>query len=392
MNKNIGIIVPTLSMGGAEKVASILSTQMSNEKMNVYLILYNAEEINYSYSGKIINLNTSPTKNVIKKVINFLIRIYKVNKIKKEYNLETVISFLGNPNLVNLFSGKGAKKIVSVRNFVSKSDTGKLGKLKKILIRLFYNFADVVVVVSEEIRKDLIENFKIKSSKIKVIYNAYDVQSIQEKAGINTCINQDVSKSQSEKKNVKPMIVNMGRLVHQKGQIHLIRSLKILKLQGIDVNLMLIGSGPLKEALVQETYKNGLEENVTFIEYSKNPFEYLTNADIFVLSSLYEGFPNALCEAMACKLPIISSNCQSGPYEILSPNIKNDEDNDIFEGEYGILIRLSNNSKVYEENLAQAIKKMILDEEFRKHYSKQSIQRVSEMDIKTFTYKWKYII
>src|SRR5690554_369115 len=118
----------------------------------------------------------------------------------------------------------------------------------------------------------------------------------------------------------KNSIVTIGRLVDQKNHLTLIKSFKKVVQKYPNQKLIIIGTGPLKEKLEKSIDELSLQNNVILFGITKNPYKYISQAKLFVLPSLYEGFPNVLCEAMLCKVMVLSSNCKSGPDEILIHN------------------------------------------------------------------------
>src|SRR5699024_8973667 len=146
------------------------------------------------------------------------------------------------------------------------------------------------------------------------IYNFYDIEKILE-------LSKEPLTVQDAKIFENPTIVTVGRLAEQKGQWHLIRALNKVKKEIPDVKLIILGEGELEDYLKKLVNDYKLTENVHFLGFQKNPFKYITKSDMYVFPSLYEGFPNALAEGMVCGLPVISSDCESGPREILSPDL-----------------------------------------------------------------------
>ncbi|EGR3150217.1 hypothetical protein DLH81_24270, partial [Vibrio parahaemolyticus] len=112
-------------------------------------------------------------------------------------------------------------------------------------------------------------------------------------------------------------LVNSGRLSEQKGQWHLVKIIQKLRSLGVDVELYILGDGPLKSELISLTRQCGVEDYVTFLGNVDNPHSYVSQCDVFIFTSLWESFGNTLVEAMALGLPIISTSCQSGPGEII---------------------------------------------------------------------------
>lgn len=391
MKKNVAILIPQLTGGGAERVASNLSVYLSENKYQKYVIVYDAEKIDYTFKGELINLNTKAVPNLLGKIKNFVKRIYRLKKIKKQYNIHTTISLLSGPNVVNILARKDDKVIISVRNFLSKSSSGFYGKLYKISVRLLYNKADVIVAVSEAIKKDLIQNFRLDQNKIKVIYNPYDIEKINE-----------LAKEEIEEKYKdifkNPTVITVGRLSKQKGQWHLIRAFKKVKKEIPDVKLVIVGQGELEDYLIKLTVDLGLERDVYFLGFQKNPFKYIAKSTIYVFPSLYEGFPNALCEAMACGIPVIAADCKSGPREILAPNTSIDiEAKTIDYAEYGILVPVCDgimhnyNNKITreEEMLSTSIVELLKNQDLLREYSNRALNRVKDFSKENIMKIWE---
>lgn len=391
MEKNIAILIPKLTGGGAEKVAANLSLALS-KKYSCHLIVYNNNLITYEYSGKLISLNDERKNDFLGKIFALIKRVKAVKKIKKTYRIETTVSLTENPNFVNIFSKTKDKVIISVRIYKSLSSNHLYGKLNKLFMKVLYNKADCVVAVSELIKEDLIKHFHVRRDKIKVIYNFYDIDRIIE-LGLEPIEDEYVDFFKGT------IITNMGRLEHQKGQAHLIKAFSKVKQYLPDAKLLIIGQGAMEKQLKRLSELLGIADDVKFIGYTKNPYKYIKRSKLFVLTSLYEGFPNALCEAMACGVPVISTDCKSGPREILSAKKDFDrEANEIEFTDYGILVPVINDSAYTsklndrEEMLATAIKKILLEEKLWERYSSKALQRVKDFSISSILEKWEEIL
>ena len=169
--------------------------------------------------------------------------------------------------------------------------------------------ADVIVTVSHAIRE--IFHKKFGEEKVRVIHNPHDLRRIQNLAMEPVLHPWFVQKD-------LPIVMGMGRLSRQKNFALLVEAVCALNRNGAcPVRLVLFGEGPDRKRLMRLIRKSGQEERIQLMGWTANPFSYLSRADLFVLCSNWEGLPNTLIEAMACGVPVISTDCQSGPREII---------------------------------------------------------------------------
>jgi glycosyltransferase involved in cell wall biosynthesis len=394
MKKNIAIIIPQLAGGGAERVASNLSLYLPEDKYKKHIIVYDTEKMDYPYKGELLSINTKVSRNPLSKIKNYCTRIYKLKKIKRDYKIDISISLLTRTNIANILTKGNDKVIVSVRNYLTKSSTGFYGRINNILIKLLYNKADHVVAVSNIIKTDLVENFGINENKIQVIYNPYDIEKINRLA-------QEEIEEEFQEIFKCPTIITAGRLTKQKGQWHLIRSFKNVKKEIPNAKLVIIGQGELEDYLKQLAVDLNLEKDIHFLGFRQNPFKYISRSKVYSFPSLYEGFPNTLCEAMICGVPVISSDCKSGPKEILSPDSDiNKEVANLTYCKYGILVPVCEeeliSSKVEltinEKVLAESTIKLIKDIEISKMYSSLSVRRSNDFSYKKIISEWNRLL
>ena len=391
--KKILFIVPSLSKGGAERVVATLSRSLSSE-YDINIAVFSSKRIDYEYEGELIDLEIPESQN---RLIKNFKALRGIKKIKKEIEPDVSVSFLPEPNLINVLSRTEKEKtIISVRNMLSRI-------LKNFKIPFFisryifkreYKKADAVIPNSEGLKRDLIENFDLPENKIKVINNPCPVEEIQEKS------EEDLEKEEIETFE-KPTIITVGSLTEQKGHWHLIRAFKEAKKEIKELNLVIVGEGPLRSYLERLVENLDLENDVHFLGFKDNPFKYVSRSEVFVLSSLYEGLPNVIIESLACGTPVISTDCKSGPREILAPNTditKNTKN--IEKAEYGILTptldgekRKANEPIIKEEEiLSRAMTQIINNKEMKKEYSENARERVKEFRPDRIMKKWKKII
>lgn len=205
-----------------------------------------------------------------------------------------------------------------------------------IRLRLLYSEASLCVCVSNAVKKDL-EVLKIlESCRMKVIYNPIFGPHI-------SLLSQEGVPHPLFDKPSKPILLWAGRMVKIKGLEVLLRAFSILvNKMNIDASLFLLGDGPERNDLVNVANKLNIGDRVSFAGFSSNPYSYMEKSTLFVLSSLAEGFGNVLVEALACGTSIVSSDCSSGPREILE------------DGKYGKLVPVGD-----ADAMAQAIKDVL---------------------------------
>jgi len=315
--RRVAILIYSLGSGGAERVASILINRLYKE-FHITLFLMN-DTIAYSIPDevKIEYLeNSRPFESGVKKLFKLPILGWKYrNRVKGNFDIS--LSLMNRPNYINIFSrlfGSEVKTVISERG--NPSTHYKNSLIGRTLVKFLYPKADLVTSNSYGNRVDLQKNFSV--SDIKVIQNPIDVEDIEISQGGN---GKD--------------FITIGRV--DNGKNH---KLQIDALSGIDDNwsLTIIGDGLLKDELESYVESLKLSHKVKFLGRRENPFEYLKKADFFLFSSNHEGFPNVLLEALASGLPIVSTDCKSGPREILAPDTPiGRELSDIEVAEYGIL-------------------------------------------------------
>jgi N-acetylgalactosamine-N,N'-diacetylbacillosaminyl-diphospho-undecaprenol 4-alpha-N-acetylgalactosaminyltransferase len=364
MNKNInlGIFINSLNRGGAERVVSILANELILNS-NITIILLN-DSINFQLDKRINIVNLIPNGNIFTKFAFLIFSPFYLHQILKINQINTLLVFLYKPAFLSVFTRMvfqwNGKIIISERTYTLAhyNPFSIKGKLGLFLIKYFYNKADLILPNSKLTGFALKEKLNI-NTPIKIIYNPI---YLPEKL---------IFKDEFPK---VVQILSVGNFFSYKNHELLIRSLEYLDFKNWHLNL--IGNGPLRNYLMDLTKELNIQEKVSFLGSVDSKLFY-SNSDIFVLPSLIEGFPNALVEAMSFGLPVISTDCRSGPREILCPNtdfrVQLLEDCDPEYGEFGILVPCSNFTV-----LSQALMRLLSERQLFKFYINQSLQRAKD--------------
>ncbi len=344
IRRKILIILPWNQQGptGIENIMTIVTNHLS-EKYNFYIIAISNIFIEKPSELKSSTEFYSLVKSRARKTI-FPLRCY----IK---NINPDIIIANGPHLsvlawvVKKISFSSAF-LVSINHGVDKENR----------LSLFYCYFSCLlsnknIAVSRGIKKYLQQIKCPHSKKINVIYNGLDIGKIK------SLSEEKISKEEFCWNDKYPTIIGVGRLTQQKSFDVLIRAFaQIIHKHKKHINLLLVGDGELRSNLENLVYKLNIKKFVYFLGWQDNPFKFMKNSDVFVLSSKYEGLPTVLIEAMACGTPVVSTDCPSGPSEILE------------NGKYGKLVPVGDInalSKAIEETLENPIKKQLQE---RAHY------------------------
>ena len=297
--KKLAIYIPSIESGGVEKNLYSISEYFLKKNIDLYIITANTNKKKFfNKKAKFIcpkNKNWNKSSRLVK---NFICSILTIKNLKKT-NIP-IFSFQSNISAIILSKILGLKIAIRLNTSLSKY---MKGFLKKTFFKLVYNMSDKIIVNSNIFKKELKRTLSLDSI---AILNPLNVKKIINKKKINFFLNFNGIK-----------IISIGRLTDQKSQILILKSLKYLKRKKIKFKFFLIGKGDKLNELKKYVKNNELVNHVKFAGYKKNAYEYLGYSDLFVLSSEFEGLPNVLIEAQVHNIPIISSDCPTGPREIL---------------------------------------------------------------------------
>lgn len=309
VKKKICLITPSLRHGGSERVISELANQWcKREDVKVFLILLSNQEQCYDIDSRVelILPNKSYKKNFFSKTIYKIWIFYFIRKTCLTIFPDSVLSFGERYNNIVLLSllKTSINVYVSDRN----SPFWDIGFFHKFLRKNIYKYATGIIAQTETAMQVLTKT--TGNTNIVVIPNP--LREIQK---INSRINE------------KLVVLNVGRIDSQKNQLELIEMFSQCDYK--NWILKIVGSGPLKVNLIEKVNDLGISDNVQIFEFSRSIDTFYSEAEIFAFSSLYEGFPNALNEAMAHGIACVSYDCPTGPRDIIQ------------DGENGYLVKFA---------------------------------------------------
>ncbi len=370
---NIAILIPTLGMGGAERAAVQIGSYYHDRGDQVYCFLFaNCGQIFFPTKGKIVKthvffpfLSENYSENI--REMLFAAKAYK--KLKQKYQIDVAISFMEACNYINVCS-KGKEKVyVSVRTVLSERTECSGFLYDKQWIRRLYRCADKVIAVSNYVKNDLIERYKISDKKVVVIPN------------VSVC-------HKSPHPPIMPWgygnkaVVCVGRLDPVKRHERIIRAFSYVYEEQPEAKLIIVGDGKQKNYLTAVCQKMGLEKGVFFAGAAVDVGYYLQHADVFVMASRVEGFPNAMVEAMAYGLPVVTTDSPGGCGEIVGKERSSDE---IQYCEYGILTprmegKASGQEQLLkeEELLGMGMLALLEDNALHQEYSEKARKRAED--------------
>jgi glycosyltransferase involved in cell wall biosynthesis len=271
----------------------------------------------------------------------------------------------GRATFFGLVAAKLLRKPIIVWLHIDWSPFLKLVSWRQKLSLKAYTFADRIIACSQGVADSFPKIVSVDPSRLQAIYNGIPSYKVLQNA-------EEPLPDSVRGIFEKPTVIMVGRLDPQKGYDYLIEAHAILIRKGIQHNLIIIGEGELLEQLQQQVANLGVSNSVHFLGFQHNPHKFMKHATVFALSSRFEGFGLVLAEALFCGTPIVSTDCPSGPSEILEG------------GKYGILVKPED-----PQALAEGIETVLCDEAKREHLAKLSRLRSETFDERKIAAKWE---
>jgi len=303
MKKKLIIFMPSIEGGGVEKNLFLICNYLTKKYDKLSIItVSNRYKPFFSKKIKFIGPKNKLWHNTNRLIKYLICSFYLIFEIFEKNNEKLIVSFQGN--LFSILIGKILKVKILAR--ANAAPSGWIfNSIKKKIFGVVYSYADIIVVNSLEFKKEFKKFFNLNSA---CIYNPLDKKKIYRLSKQNN------NYFKSDKNVLK--IINIGRIVEQKNQILLLKALNVIK-EKINFRVLIIGNGILKKNLVKFAKENNLNSKVKIINFQKNPYKYLSKSDVLIHTAKFEGLPNVLLEAQLLKKFIISSDCPTGPKEIL---------------------------------------------------------------------------
>jgi len=316
-------LIDRIEGGGAEKILLRIAARYKERTNKDVTII-----INYPSSDPLVGWaigvgidvifpNILERGGVLGKIWNLWLYLLLIFRKAGQDSDDLMLSFLERSNVVNILVSVilGKRALVSVRNnlITQYERRSWLEKHVALLgIRLVYRWAHKVIALSDSINRQLVGEFGLDHKKVHTIFNPYPVDRFRQLA---------LEPLKSERINNfisgNYVIVSVGRLAQQKGQWHLLNIMPALVKYNRKIKLLILGDGPYLGVFTKFIEDNALADNILICQNVENPYSIIARSKVFVFPSLWEGFGNALMEALILNIPVVATDCPYGPKEML---------------------------------------------------------------------------
>ena len=306
-NERLALFLPTLDDGGAERVMLQLAASFSARGRAVDLVVAVAGgplDGQVPAGPRVVNLDAPRTILALPGLIRYL----------RRERPRALLSTLEHANVLAVgagaFAGTGVPIVLREANvLLPRAELGRQARLLRGLMRRAYRAADRIVAVSRSVATSLTAELGLDAGRIRTIYNPIVTAALYEKATASLDDPWFAS-------GAPPVVLGVGRLAPQKDFATLIRAFAHVR-AGREARLVILGEGPERRPLEELARQLGVAADVKLPGYDHNPFRYMSRASVFALSSVYEGLPGALIQAMACGCRVISTDGPGGAREVL---------------------------------------------------------------------------
>lgn len=356
--KKILFTIYSLRGGGAERIMTNLANHLVENNYKVTILTMGNADCAYklSQSIKIIELGFKP--NISSPFSSFKNLFYRIKLVYKKFveiKPDLCISFMSETNIISIISAK----LIKVPIIVSERTNPSIHQISFVytfLRKILYKYASSVIVQTEGVSGFFSKNYRLKN--LQIIPNFIQIDQFKS--------------VKNEKENT---ILSVGRLSSEKGHLLLLNAYAISDAIKMGWKLKIVGTGPLELVYQKISKELKIDDNVEFGGHSSNVYANLINAGIFVLPSTYEGFPNALMEALAVGVPSISTNCDYGPSDLIQDGLN------------GFLVNVGDVNQ-----LKNQINILIHDARLRERFRLEGPKSMKKFDYVIVISKWNTLI
>jgi glycosyltransferase involved in cell wall biosynthesis len=324
--KHVAIFMHGLFEGGAERIMLNMAKGLVNSGHSVDLVLARAD-------GPFLPQVPEEVRMIDLKSTRVMFSLRALTQYIQSENPDGMLSCIDYTNIIAILARQLVRKpdrlVVGEHNTFSQRITQLpffYRRLLPKLVRLLYPLSDCVAAVSQGVANDLVNNTGIKPEHIRVINNPVITQDLQKKSQLPL----EHPWFQPEH---PPVLVSVGRLHPQKDFPNLLHAFAKVR-QNRVARLVILGEGERRTDLEKLAQELGISDDISMPGFVDNPYSYMANSSVYVLSSKWEGLPTVLIEALYCGVPIVSTDCPSGPKEILQ------------NGRFGLLVPVGDSEKL----------------------------------------------
>lgn len=310
--QRVSVFLPSLAGGGAERVMSLIANGLAARGVDVTLVLcqaIGAYLVDVDSRVRVVDLGVSSMPQALLPLVRHL----------RNARPTALLAAMSHANvtaaLAHCMACSTARLVLSERahlGSVLAAYPGWRMRATTLMMRCSYLRADRIVSVSEGVAADLLQRIPLDAERVVTIYNPVVDDALHARANVEPACAWLSARAPSD----PPVVLAAGRLVPQKDFATLIEAFALLR-GTRTARLLILGEGHLRATLTAQIARLGLEGDVALPGFEPNPYSAMRTAQLFVLSSRFEGLPGVLIQAMACGIPVVSTDCPSGPREVL---------------------------------------------------------------------------
>jgi glycosyltransferase involved in cell wall biosynthesis len=309
-NRRIAFFVPSLGIGGAERVTVTLANGLAERGYTVDLVVVEGGPLASDVAGEVRLVELDGSRRPLVGIGGCVLSIRRYITHHEPAILFSAMTFVNVLTVLATYRSKAETAVVATEHDTFGMNPTVKGRIVEAAATPAYRAADHVVAVSRGVADSVRRQTGVDDSCVSVLYNPVEVAEIQRES------REPVDHPWLDDDSLD-VVLSVGRLESQKDQATLVRAFATVHERRPETRLLLTGTGSREAALVDLAASLGISDVVSLPGYVDNVYGYMRRADVFALSSRHEGLPTVLIEALACGCPVVSTDCPSGPREIL---------------------------------------------------------------------------